>query len=213
MDIICMLIFTYSRWWKRKYTLKAKDLSDMIAENNEDVSSNAVSYRRSLLMGQEVNDRWEDRALAVSFLAIIIDLIVATVMDKRTMVTAWIRPFVVASFTASIRENFITLLKDLRGAGIVLSMIFIFIFVYSTVCHYFYEGKYGGFQYFATMPMAYYRMLILLTTANFPDIMLPAYDKNFWNCLIFISFLIIGLYFLSNVLLANVFSKFNKRLK
>ena len=61
--------------------------------------------------------------------------------------------------------------------------------------------------------MAYYRMLILLTTANFPDIMLPAYDKNFWNCLIFISFLIIGLYFLSNVLLANVFSKFNKRLK
>jgi hypothetical protein len=63
------------------------------------------------------------------------------------------------------------------------------------------------------MTEAYYRLLILLTTANFPDIMLPAYEQNFWNCLLFISFLVVGLYFLMNVLLANVYSKFKVRLQ
>lgn len=104
------------------------------------------------------------------------ELIFAVIFEYRPYMTIFLRPIIVATFTDSIRENALTLAKDLRDAGVVLSMIFIFIFLYATICHYFYEGKYGGFQYFSTMPMAYYRMLILLTTANFPDIMLPAYE-------------------------------------
>ena len=51
-------------------------------------------------------------------------------------------------------------------------------------------------------------MLILLTTANFPDIMLPAYNVNFMYSIFFISYLMIGLYFLLSLLLANIFTKF-----
>ena len=56
-------------------------------------------------------------------------------------------------------------------------------------------------------------MFILLTTANFPDIMLPEYEESTINCFIFMSFLILGLFFMMNVLLANVFSKFQQRLE
>ena len=56
-------------------------------------------------------------------------------------------------------------------------------------------------------------MLILMTTANFPDIMLPSYRESYWYILYFGSFLIIGLYFLMNFLLANVFNKFKDRLE
>lgn len=56
-------------------------------------------------------------------------------------------------------------------------------------------------------------MLILLTTANFPDVMLPAYKKSYWNILFFGSFLVLGLYLMLNFLLANVFMKFSERLK
>ena len=42
--------------------------------------------------------------------------------------------------------------------------------------------------------------------------MLPAYDDSFWNSLFFISYLIIGLYFFLNILLANVFSMYKQRL-
>lgn len=39
-------------------------------------------------------------------------------------------------------------------------------------------------------------MFICLTTSNFPDVMLPAYNANRWYVLYFISYLTLGLYFL-----------------
>ena len=63
------------------------------------------------------------------------------------------------------------------------------------------------------MPEAYFQMLVLLTTANFPDIMLPAYYRSYWNSLFFIVFMCFGLFFLTNILLANIFGKFRERLE
>jgi|Transcript_21485 serine phosphatase RsbU (regulator of sigma subunit) len=42
--------------------------------------------------------------------------------------------------------------------------------------------------------------------------MLPEYAKNELNCILFMAFLCIALYFLANVLLANVYGKFLARL-
>lgn len=56
-------------------------------------------------------------------------------------------------------------------------------------------------------------MFILLTTANFPNVMLPAYNTNRWACLYFIFFLMMGLYFLQNVLLATIFDNYKKRVQ
>jgi len=56
-------------------------------------------------------------------------------------------------------------------------------------------------------------LIILLTTANFPDIMLPSYNSNRVNCLFYISFMIIGLYFLLNVLLAIVYDNYKTRIE
>ena len=57
-------------------------------------------------------------------------------------------------------------------------------------------------MYFDTVANSYYSMLILLTTANFPDVMLPAYNVSFFWSIYFVSFLILGLYALLNLLLA-----------
>lgn len=56
-------------------------------------------------------------------------------------------------------------------------------------------------------------MVIALTTANFPDVLLPAYRDNYWTMLFFIVYMLIGLYFLLNLLIANVFSKYKGRLE
>jgi len=42
--------------------------------------------------------------------------------------------------------------------------------------------------------------------------MLPEYAKSEMNCILFMAFLCIALYFLANVLLANVYGKFLARL-
>jgi two pore calcium channel protein len=54
-------------------------------------------------------------------------------------------------------------------------------------------------------------MLILLTTANFPDVMLPAYYENYFYMAFFVIYLLVGLFFLMNLLLASVFIKFKER--
>ena len=54
-------------------------------------------------------------------------------------------------------------------------------------------------------------MLILITTANFPDVMMPAYATKSIYSLYFIIYLMFGLFTLMNILLANVYLKFMSR--
>ena len=56
-------------------------------------------------------------------------------------------------------------------------------------------------------------MTILFTTANFPDIFLPAMNINYFNSFMFMFFMLVGLYFLTNLLTANVFNKYMNRLR
>ena len=94
----------------------------------------------------------------------------------------------------------------------ILVSIFLFVLVYSAVGFFVFEYKIEGYMYFATLSDSYYSMLILLTTANYPDVMLPAYNASFFWSLFFVSFLILGLYALLNLLLAQVFNGFRNRL-
>eukprot|EP00729_Bicosta_minor_P027391 gene27391-3418_t len=54
-------------------------------------------------------------------------------------------------------------------------------------------------------------MLVLITTANFPDIMLPSYDRHSLAALFFVMYLVIGLYFLMNLVLAVLYAEFRRR--
>ncbi|RHY66352.1 hypothetical protein DYB30_002930 [Aphanomyces astaci] len=55
-----------------------------------------------------------------------------------------------------------------------------------------------------------WQLLILLTTANFPDIMMPAYTRNRAYGLFFIVFVAFGLFFMMNLILAQVFNNFQR---
>ena len=113
---------------------------------------------------------------------------------------------------ASIRHNAATLWKDIKDSSVILLSIFLFVLVYSAVGYFVFEYTVEGYMYFNSLPMSYYSMLILLTTANFPDVMLPAYEASVFWSLYFVSFLILGLYALLNLLLAQVFNGFRNRL-
>ena len=55
-------------------------------------------------------------------------------------------------------------------------------------------------------------MLVLLTTANYPDVMMPAYTRNRAWSLYFIIYLIVGLFFMLNLVLATVCDSFREML-
>ena len=76
-----------------------------------------------------------------------------------------------------------------------------------------FSGTVQGVQYFDNTNDSFYRMFVLLTTANFPDIMLPAYGMNPFYCVPFIFFLFTTMFLLQNFLLAIIYSKFKDRLE
>jgi two pore calcium channel protein len=56
-------------------------------------------------------------------------------------------------------------------------------------------------------------LLVLLTTANFPDVMLPAYKVNRLWAFFFISFLVLCLFFFMNMLLAIFYNNYKARIE
>ena len=63
-------------------------------------------------------------------------------------------------------------------------------------------------KYFSSSNDIIWNMLVLLTTANFPDIMLPAIKITRWARFFFVIYLILGLFLLMNLLLSTVYSKY-----
>ena len=105
------------------------------------------------------------------------------------------------------------LLHDLYDSGVILIFIFLYIILWSIFMGFIFRNSVEGYFYFKDISESFYSMMILLTTANFPDVMLPAYQKNFFNVIFFVVYLVLGLYVLMNMLLASVYAKFKARLE
>uniref|UniRef100_A0A8D0C9D8 Ion transport domain-containing protein n=1 Tax=Salvator merianae TaxID=96440 RepID=A0A8D0C9D8_SALMN len=70
-----------------------------------------------------------------------------------------------------------------------------------------------GSPYFTNYLEIIFDMYVLVTTANSPDVMMPAYDFSWWYCLFFITYVIINTYIFMSVFLAVVYNNYRKHLK
>lgn len=93
----------------------------------------------------------------------------------------------------------------------MIIFIILFILYFAWLGTRIFQGTLEGVESFDNFGDAGFWMLVLLTTANFPNFMLPAYKNDRWNCLFFIFFLIIALFLLMNLLLAIFYSNYKKR--
>ena len=141
------------------------------------------------------------------------DIIYSMINENYAYLSNFLRPIICLSYLGPIRSNMKAVAYDLRESITILTMIFAMIFYFSMVGLFIFQGNFGGIVTFPSLGEGYYNMLILLTTANFPDVMLPNYQSNPLSCLFFIGFLVLGLYFLLNVMLAVVFENYKNRIK
>ena len=74
-----------------------------------------------------------------------------------------------------------------------------------TYSHY---AELEGSKYFNNVTQAFTSLLVLLTTANHPDIMMPIYQYNRFSSVYFILFLGIGAFLILNLLIAATYNQF-----
>lgn len=69
-----------------------------------------------------------------------------------------------------------------------------------------------GRQMFPNFIEALWTLWTSITTANYPDVMMPGYNHNRWVALYFVSFMILTFFFLTNVILAMVVNEYDSAL-
>ncbi|XP_031960277.1 two pore calcium channel protein 1-like isoform X4 [Corvus moneduloides] len=70
-----------------------------------------------------------------------------------------------------------------------------------------------GLPYFRNYLEIVFDLYVLVTTANSPDVMMPAFDFSSWYALFFIAFVIINTYIFMSLFLAVVYNNYKKHLK
>ena len=66
-----------------------------------------------------------------------------------------------------------------------------------------------GDQLFPSLVEGLWTLWICVTTANYPDVMMPGYNDNRWVALYFVSFMVITFFFLMNIILATVVNEYD----
>ena len=67
-------------------------------------------------------------------------------------------------------------------------------------------------QHFPNLIDGMWTLWIAVTTANYPDVMMPAYNRNRLAALYFVVFMAITFFFLMNVILASVVNAYDNEL-
>jgi hypothetical protein len=155
------------------------------------------------------------RLVLVSILSLgsFADNIACIATQNVTYFAPFARPFIFALFVRSVRETMMRIWYVIKDAKGVIILLFLMLIFYSYIGVILFGNQWEGEEQFDSFHDAFWHMLIVLTTANYPDVMMPAYANNRWNCLFFISFLCFGLFFLLNLILAIFYNNYRKQVE
>ncbi|XP_057527340.1 two pore calcium channel protein 1 [Amaranthus tricolor] len=130
-------------------------------------------------------------------------------------------PFRIAPY---IRVLFFILnIRELRGSVIVLAgmlptylnvwaLTLLFLLFSSWIAYVMFEDTQQGALLFTSYGSTLYQMFVLFTTSNNPDVWIPAYKVSRWYSLFFVLYILLGVYFVTNLILAVVYDSFKSEL-
>ncbi|RLN02350.1 hypothetical protein BBJ28_00004966 [Nothophytophthora sp. Chile5] len=132
--------------------------------------------------------------------------------SKPLVLAPLIRPLILITMSHRLRSGFSSLLKALpRFVDGLMTLAFLIV-IYAVLGMVLFEGTAEVDTYFKTFGDACMSLIILLTTANFPDVMMPVYSQARWSSLFFISFLTIGQLLVMNLVFASVYQHYRQEI-
>jgi len=141
------------------------------------------------------------------------DDIKALITFSYPLINYLLRPVVCIIFFSQLRSNLKSVALDLKDSIVVLFCIFAYIMYFAAVGMFIFDGTQTGFTSFSSLGDSFYSLIILITTSNFPDIMLYAYAESTVYVLFFVIFVLFGVFFLLNLLLGVIFDNYKRRIE
>ncbi|TNN29659.1 Two pore calcium channel protein 1 [Liparis tanakae] len=137
-------------------------------------------------------------------------IVVLVRQTSHLRVTRALRPIFLVDcrYCGAVRRNLRQIFQSLPPFIDILLLLLFFMVIFAILGFCLFSPNTAD-PYFSTLENSLVSLFVLVTTANFPDVMMPAYSKNRWSCVFFIVYLSIELYFIMNLLLAVVFDTFN----
>ncbi|XP_021541268.1 two pore calcium channel protein 2 [Neomonachus schauinslandi] len=151
--------------------------------------------------------------LVVSLMDWIVSL--SLVCQEPLRIRRLLRPFFLMQNSSLMKKTLKCIRSSLPEMASVLLLLVVHLCVFTMFGMLLFTGKKQGdgqdrerLMYFHNLPEALTSLLVLLTTANNPDVMTPAYSKNRAYAIFFIVFTLIGSLFLMNLLTAIIYNQF-----
>ena len=132
---------------------------------------------------------------------------------SHVRLTRVFRPFFIASHSLLQKRNLNNIRKTVPKILDVLFFLGLHVFFFTLLGLLLFQGTEEGTIYFFGFINGFNSLFILITTANYPDVMMPAYRQNRLFFLFFFAFIVIGLYFLMSLVLAVVYNHYRHFLK
>ncbi|KAG6553595.1 hypothetical protein Mapa_004509 [Marchantia paleacea] len=127
-------------------------------------------------------------------------------------VAPYVRVILVASNLSEVRDSVKTLVQILPDFFDVAALLTLFLLFSSWLGYILFEDTVQGREVFSSFPATLYGMTILFTTSNNPDLWLPAYKQSRFASTFFILYILVGVYFVTNLVLAVVYDSFKGQL-
>ena len=89
--------------------------------------------------------------------------------------------------------------------------IMCYVFYFAWMGNRLFSGTIEGVEYFSGLNDSFFFMFVLLTTSNYPDVMLPSYAQGRHFAFFYVTYLIVGLFLFMNLLLAIFYSTYQEQ--
>ncbi|GAQ86801.1 hypothetical protein KFL_003120080 [Klebsormidium nitens] len=111
-----------------------------------------------------------------------------------------------------VRDNLWTVVTIVPNFMDIFILGFVYVAFSSWLAYVLFEDTLQGKEEFTTFSITSLKMVILFTGSNNPDVWQKAYEEHRAYSIFFVVYLLLGLYFLTNLVLAVIFDSFQKQL-
>ncbi|GAB1599140.1 two pore calcium channel protein 1-like [Argonauta hians] len=176
----------------------------------------------------DLNTFWKDtkHILLIAILVLtIVDIFTYSLwstLTPRGDAVRWsrcLRPFLIVNFPEGrqIRQAFRNIRRALPEVFNIFVLFTLTLCLFSLLALKIYSHRNlhfpDGSPYFKNYIESIWQLYVLVTTANNPDVMMPAYDFSNWEALFFIVVLIVLLYIFMSIVLAAIYNSYRDNLK